>query len=155
MSRKSSRLRRAEAQRLKYMDELHHVRKLLLGDTGQSDEAKDRRHARTDYANALEAHLRKLDAEVERLVQRLDEHADEERLAFGLVPPRDELLAVKPGYLCRFATSLIRVAGVGKAEIGFYSQTDYDAWAAERAPTAPSRMACTMSSVTIIGVLPW
>ena len=62
-----SALRRAEAQRLKYMDELHHMRKLLLGDTGQSDEAKDRRHARTDYANALEAHLRKLDAEVERL----------------------------------------------------------------------------------------
>lgn len=45
------------------------------------------------------------------------------------------LLECKPDFLCRFATSLIRVS-LGKKEkggdVGFYSQTEYDAWCAQR-----------------------
>lgn len=41
------------------------------------------------------------------------------------------LLRVKPDFLSRFATSLIRVK-VDKTEVGFYSQVEYEAWHAER-----------------------
>jgi DNA topoisomerase-2 len=46
------------------------------------------------------------------------------------------LLECKPDFLCRFATSLIRVRLPKKekgGEVGFYSQTEYDAWCAQRA----------------------
>lgn len=41
------------------------------------------------------------------------------------------LLRQKPNYLCRFATSLIRVT-VKQKEIGFYSQVEYDNWVQEQ-----------------------
>ena len=70
-----------------------------------------------------------------RLMVAADQDVDGSHIA-GLVfnfidACAPSLLAVKPGYLCRFATSLIRVSlGSGRRaeEIGFYSQIEYDAW---------------------------
>ena len=42
------------------------------------------------------------------------------------------LLAIRPGFLCRFATSLIRVDVPGEPTIGFYSQSEYDEWCTTR-----------------------
>ncbi|XRB07130.1 hypothetical protein NFJ02_30g76810 [Pycnococcus provasolii] len=62
-----SALRRAEAQKLKYQDELSHLRKLLLNDSDPSEAGQERRIARTDYAAALEVHVKALELEVDRL----------------------------------------------------------------------------------------
>lgn len=43
------------------------------------------------------------------------------------------LLAAKPDFLCRFATSLIRVDLKGSGgEVGFYSEGEYETWRADR-----------------------
>lgn len=46
------------------------------------------------------------------------------------------LLALKPDFVCRFATSLIRVTLPGtRTEVGFFSQVEYDAWVEARKET--------------------
>lgn len=53
-------------------------------------------------------------------------------LLFNLIDTcAPSLLEHKKDYLCRFATSLIRVA-IGKKEVGFYSQSEYDTWCDQR-----------------------
>lgn len=72
-----------------------------------------------------------------RLMVAADQDVDGSHIA-GLVfnfidTCAPSLLIVKPDYLSRFATSLIRVSlGKQKEEIGFYSQTEYEAWCAQR-----------------------
>lgn len=72
-----------------------------------------------------------------RLMVAADQDVDGSHIA-GLVfnfidTCAPSLLAVKPDYLSRFATSLIRVSlGKQKQEVGFYSQTEYETWCEER-----------------------
>lgn len=72
-----------------------------------------------------------------RLMVAADQDVDGSHIA-GLVfnfidTCAPSLLQVRPDYLSRFATSLIRVSlGKQEREIGFYSQTEYDAWCAQR-----------------------
>lgn len=72
-----------------------------------------------------------------RLMVAADQDVDGSHIA-GLVfnfidTCAPSLLAVKPDYLSRFATSLIRVSlGKQHDEVGFYSQIEYETWCARR-----------------------
>lgn len=92
----------------------------------------------TTYTEAMVAKL-----PYGRLMVATDQDVDGSHIA-GLVfnfidTCAPSLLAIRPDYLCRFATSLIRVSLGGKSpEIGFYSQIEYDTWCeARRAASKP------------------
>jgi DNA topoisomerase-2 len=71
----------------------------------------------------------------QRLMVMSDQDVDGSHIA-GLVynfvdVVAPSLLAVRPRFMYRFATALIRVT-VDRAQLGFYSQTEYDDWVADR-----------------------
>ena len=72
----------------------------------------------------------------QRLMVMSDQDVDGSHIA-GLVynfvdVVAPSLLAQHPDFMYRFATALIRVTVDREQQLGFYSQTEYDAWAAER-----------------------
>lgn len=72
-----------------------------------------------------------------RLMAMTDQDVDGSHimgLLFNLIDVcAPSLLRHRPEYLCRFATSLIRVTlPRGGEEVGFYSQGEYDAWCEDR-----------------------
>lgn len=73
----------------------------------------------------------------QRLMVLADQDVDGSHIAgllFNLVDSvAPSLLHVKPDFLCRFATSLIRVSlPRSKQDVGFYSQGEYEAWKEDR-----------------------
>lgn len=71
-----------------------------------------------------------------RLMVLSDQDVDGSHIAgllFNLVDVcAPSLFSVRPDFVARFATSLIRVRGVGAQEIGFFSQSEYEEWHAAR-----------------------